>query len=189
MTRATGIERGGATIRSRTKRHNGRHGRLPVLTALARSSSGNAPLELVILAPVVLLLVSLVIAAGRTALAQNSVDAAARDAARQASIARTAVQAQQAARSAAIGDLAAQHVRCAPATVSVSTAGFGVPVGQQASVSATVTCQVRLADLLLPGVPGSTTLTATFSSPLDPYRGRTLGAGSPWRPQQSGGMS
>ena len=39
-------------------------------------------------------------------------------------------------------------------------------------VTATVTCQVPLSDLLLPGMPGSRTLTATFTSPLDPFRGR-----------------
>ena len=142
-------------------------------------SAGNAPMELLILAPVVLLLVSLVIAAGRTALAQNSVNAAARDAARQASIARSSWQARAAARSAAIADLAGQGLRCAPASVSVRLAGFAVPAGQPASVSATVTCRVRLADLLIPGTPGGSTLSATFSSPLDPYRGRTVGAGYP----------
>jgi hypothetical protein len=35
-----------------------------------------------------------------------------------------------------------------------------------------VTCTVRLADLLVPGLPGSRTLTSTFVSPLDPYRSR-----------------
>ena len=43
--------------------------------------SGNAALELLILAPVILGLIGLVIAAGRTSVAQGSVDAAARDAA------------------------------------------------------------------------------------------------------------
>jgi Flp pilus assembly protein TadG len=43
--------------------------------------AGNAALELVILAPVILFLLGLVIAAGRTSVAQGSVAAAARDAA------------------------------------------------------------------------------------------------------------
>ena len=47
-----------------------------------------------ILAPVLLALLGLVIAAGRTSIAQGSVDAAARDAARQASIALTPAAAQ-----------------------------------------------------------------------------------------------
>ena len=58
-------------------------------SARRERDAGNAALELVILAPVVLLLISFVIAAGRTSIAQGSVQAAARDAARQASIARS----------------------------------------------------------------------------------------------------
>jgi Flp pilus assembly protein TadG len=49
---------------------------------------GNAALEIVILGPVLLFLFGLLIAAGRTSIAQGSVAAAARDAARQASISR-----------------------------------------------------------------------------------------------------
>jgi hypothetical protein len=44
--------------------------------------------------------------------------------------------------------------------------------GQLGNVSATVICRVPLSDLVLPGTPGSRTLTATFTSPLDPFRGR-----------------
>jgi Flp pilus assembly protein TadG len=135
-------------------------------------AAGNAALELVILAPVVLLLISLAIAAGRTALAQGSVDAAARDAARQASIARTQQDAGAQARQVALASLAQRGLQCAPALVRPQLAGFGAPLGVPAQVTVTVTCQVRLSDLLLPGVPGSKTLTSTFSSPIDPYRGR-----------------
>jgi hypothetical protein len=57
--------------------------------------------------------------------------------------------------------------------VTVDTTGFSVPVGEPAQVSATVTCAVRLSDLTaVPGMPGSRALTATFTSPLDPYRAR-----------------
>jgi Flp pilus assembly protein TadG len=140
------------------------------------ADAGNAPLELVILAPVVIALIGLVIAAGRTTIAQGSVDAAARDAARQASIARTAPAARTAAVQSARAELAQEGLDCAPA-VTVNLAGFGVPVGTPATVSATVSCQVSLSNLLVPGLPGSRTLTATFTSPLDPYRGRVLAAG------------
>src|ERR1022692_700479 len=128
---------------------------MPDITANPDRSAGNAPLELVILAPILLLLISLVFAAGRTSVAQGSVYAAARDAARQASISRSPAQALSEARSGALSELAQQKLRCAPATVKV-----------------TVSCQVRLADLLLPGIPGTKTLVAKFSSPLDLYRGR-----------------
>jgi Flp pilus assembly protein TadG len=135
--------------------------------------AGNAALELVILAPVVVLLIGLVIAAGRTSVANGSVAAAARDAARQASISRTPGAAMAAATSSAMAELAREGLDCTRAPdVNVQVAGFSTPVGQPATVSATVSCDVPLADLLLPGVPGSKLLTATFTSPLDPFRGR-----------------
>jgi len=132
---------------------------------------GNAALELAILAPVLLMLLCLVIAAGRASVAAGAVAAAARDAARQASIARTPASAIWAARASADAALGQDHLGCAP-VVRMNVAGFWVPAGQPAQVTATVTCRVSLSDLLLPGIPGSRSLTATFSSPLDPYRGR-----------------
>ena len=101
---------------------------------------GNAALELVILAPVILFFLGLMIAAGRTSIAQGSV-------------------------------LGQDAIDCAP-IVTVNVSGFAVPVGLPAQVTAQVTCRVSLSDLLVPGMPGSKTLTATFTSPLDPYRAR-----------------
>jgi Flp pilus assembly protein TadG len=136
---------------------------------------GNAALEIVILAPVLLFLLGLVIAAGRTSIAQGSVQAAARDAARQASISRTPAAAQAAGLASARLALSQDSLDCTP-VVTVQTGGrqtgFGVPVGQPAQVTARVTCRVPLSDLLVPGMPGSKTLTATFTSPLDPFRAR-----------------
>jgi Flp pilus assembly protein TadG len=133
--------------------------------------AGNAALELVILAPVILFLLGLVIAAGRTSVAQGSVAAAARDAARQASISLTPGAAQTAALTSARAALSQDGLNCDP-VVRVNVTGFGVPVGEPAAVQATVSCQVSLSSLLVPGLPGSRTLRATFTSPLDPYRGR-----------------
>ncbi len=135
---------------------------------------GSAALELAALAPVLLALVGLVIAAGRTSIAQGSVDAAARDAARQASIALTPQAALAVGRASASEALRADGLDCRP-SVSVDTAGFDVPAGQPAAVSATVTCAVPLSNLALPGLPGHQTLTATFTSPLDVYRSRGTG--------------
>ena len=133
--------------------------------------AGNAALELIILAPVILILLGLVIAAGRTSVAQGSVAAAARDAARQASISLTPSAAQTAALSSARAALGQDGLTCDP-VVTVNVSGFGVPVGEPANVQATVTCRVSLSNLVVPGMPGSKTLRATFQSPLDPYRGR-----------------
>jgi TadE-like protein len=146
---------------------------------------GAAPLELVILAPVVLALIGLVIAAGRTSIAQGSVDAAARDAARQASISLSPGAARQAAVSSAQAALRADGLDCRP-VVRLELSGFSAPVGQPAQVSATVSCAVPLSGLLVPGVPGAKTLTARFASPLDPYRSRAFSFSSIERSPEAG---
>jgi Flp pilus assembly protein TadG len=133
--------------------------------------SGYAPIELAPVALCLLLFLGLIIAAGRTTSALLAVHDAARDAARQASIARTPQDAQTAAQQSALTALESDGLDCSP-TVTVNTSGFSVPVGEPAQVSATVSCNVRLSDLAVPGLPGSRTLTATFTSPLDPYRAR-----------------
>ena len=136
-----------------------------------RRDDGNAALELVILAPVFLVLLALVIAAGQTSIAQGSVDAAARDAARQASISLTPAAAQAAAQSSADAALRGDGLDCMP-VVSVDTSQFSVPPGQPAAVSATVSCAVPLSSLALPGLPGTVRLHAGSTSPLDVYRSR-----------------
>ncbi len=138
-----------------------------------RSDAGNAALELVVLAPVLLAILGLVIAAGRTSIARGAVEAAARDAARQASIALNPSAAEAAGQASAQAALRQDGLDCDPA-VYIDTAGFTAAQPGQPTlpVIATVTCTVPLANLYLPGLPGALTLRATFSSPLDLYRSR-----------------
>jgi Flp pilus assembly protein TadG len=137
-----------------------------------RGDRGAVTLEFVVLAPVLLALIALLIVAGRVAIASNSVEAAADEAARSASISRTAAGARSAAQDGARRSLAQQDLRCSSVRVEVDTSGFGVAVGLPAQVRATVTCDVELGDLAVPGFPGSRTVTATAVSPLDTYRER-----------------
>jgi Flp pilus assembly protein TadG len=151
-----------------------RRGAPPLRLALPGSDAdaGNAALELVVLAPVILFLLGLVIAAGRTSIARGAMDAAARDAARQASISLTLSAAKAAALSSAQAALSADGLDCKP-VVHVDTRQFTtVSVGFPAQVTATVSCRVPLADLVVPGMPGSMLLSSTFTSPLDPFRER-----------------
>lgn len=141
-------------------------------TRRTRTDRGSASIEAVILAPAFLLFVALIIAAGRVSIAHQRVDAAAAEAARAASIARTASQARADATSRADYTLTNQNLQCALLTVTVDTSGFTVPVGTPATVTATVTCVVDLADLTVPGLPGTLQVVATATSPLDTYRGR-----------------
>lgn len=133
---------------------------------------GSATIEAVIVAPAFLLFVGLIIGAGRVAIAHQSVEAAAAQSARTASVARTAGQARADATSSAQNTLANQGLHCATLTVTVDTTGFATPVGTPARVTATVVCVVSLADLSVPGMPGTLRVEATAGSPLDTYRGR-----------------
>jgi len=91
----------------------GRHGLAGALSRL-RADDGNAPLELVLIAPLILIMIGLVIAAGRVSTAQSAVNAAAREAARQASVAASEGTAEQAAMTGAISALAADGLQCQP---------------------------------------------------------------------------
>jgi Flp pilus assembly protein TadG len=137
-----------------------------------RGDTGSATLELVVWAPGLLLLLGLLAVAGRVTTAQGAVEQAAVDAARTASVARTPGEARAAAQATAGATLSESALHCTALTVAVDASGFAVPVGQPATVTATVTCPVRLADLALPGLPGSRTVTARASSPLDTFRER-----------------
>lgn len=133
---------------------------------------GSSTLEFVIIMPSLVLVIGLLAFGGRLALAKQGLEAAAFDAARSASIERSASEAQEAADTTAGLALASHGYECSRRTIRTYTSGFSVPVGTPAAVTVTATCVMPLSDLALPGVPGSMTLTATAISALDTYRGR-----------------
>ncbi|WP_027342722.1 TadE family protein [Hamadaea tsunoensis] len=134
---------------------------------------GSVSIELAILTPAVLALFVCAVVVGRYSMSKQASDAAAFDAARTASLQRNGTTAAQQAEAAARASFTANRIRCRRLDVTVDTSGFKVAVGRPASVTVTVSCQVELKDVALPGVPGTTTLTSTFTSPLDTYRGRS----------------
>ncbi|MGW1894135.1 TadE family protein [Streptomyces sp. NPDC002004] len=138
----------------------------------ARRDEGSVAIEAAIIVPSLILFVCLAIAGGRLVMSGSKIDAAAEDAAREASIHRTAASAQDAAHAAATETLNDQGLTCASTSVSINTGGLNVPVGQVGTVTVTVSCTVNLSDLLLPGVPGARTLTSTATSVVDQYRQR-----------------
>lgn len=133
---------------------------------------GSATLELAVLAPVLLVLLSLVIAAGRLEVANAAVEQAASAASREASLARSASQAQVSAKDAAVASLQGQGLTCGSLDVQVNTTGFQTAPGSPAFVGVSITCRVPLSDLSVPGLPGSRTLHAHMTSALDSYRSR-----------------
>ena len=137
-----------------------------------RDDRGSASIEAAIGLPAFALFVGLIIFGGRNATTHSAVESAAVDAARSASIARTNSEVKNDAKTAAQASLANQDIHCLSVTVVVDTSDFSKSVGQPGSVSATVECRLDLADLSVPGVPGSRLIKATISSPLDTWRER-----------------
>ncbi|MET9879244.1 TadE/TadG family type IV pilus assembly protein [Actinacidiphila glaucinigra] len=138
----------------------------------ATGDRGSESVQAAIVAPLLIAFLCLAIAAGRLAVSGAKTDAAAEDAARTASLERTQLDAESAAADAATRSLENQGVRCASTNVDVDASGLAVPIGQVGYVTVTVRCTVDLSDLLLPGAPGSKTLTSTFTSVVDAFRAR-----------------
>ncbi len=136
----------------------------------ARDERGSVTLELAILAPALLLLLGALVFAGRVQTSSATVEQAARAAARDASLARTADAARSTALASAQRELVGSD--CVSTDVAVDTAGFAAPIGTDAAITVTVTCTVSLADLAVPGLPGTHTMAGQATSPIDRYRTR-----------------
>lgn len=132
-----------------------------------RSQHGSASIELVLLTPVIVGLLLVVVAFGRIQNARADVEAAARAAARAASIERDAPSARVAGERAAFMEFDGGRFHCQTLRFDIDTAVFAA----DSLVTATVSCGVALSDVSGMGIPGHHTITATFSEPLDRYRG------------------
>ena len=127
---------------------------------------GSAALEVALVTPLLLVTLLFVVGLGRLASARGQIEQASRDAARAASIARTAAAAQADAEQAATADLAGDRITCGGLMVGVDTSGFR-PGG---TVAVNLACTVSLADVVAAGFPGSHTLAARSVAPIDLYR-------------------
>ncbi|MER6677625.1 TadE/TadG family type IV pilus assembly protein [Streptomyces sp. NPDC000983] len=125
---------------------------------------GLSTIEVVILAPVMMLFILVLVAFGQLVDGRGALDGAARDAARAGSIQKDRGTAMAEARKAAAANLA--DVCSGPVTVTQTSAGFDPEVDPMFSVQ--VSCEVR--GLAMLGLDIDPTMDATFSSPLDPFR-------------------
>ncbi len=132
----------------------------------ARGEEGSAIAELVIVAPILLIVIVLMVALGRVDSAQGDVQSAARSGVQAAVVQSDPSDAEAQATTAAQATLAGAGLTCTAPQISVDTSNF-VAGGW---VSVTVTCVTSLADVSVPGVPGAKTLTATSTAHIDPYR-------------------
>ena len=133
---------------------------------------GSVAIETVIGVPALGMFVALIIMAGRVEMASQSVEAAAFEAARSASIERTYGEAVTAGEAAALRSLREQDLKCTTLDVHVDAGQFNRPTGTAGEVTVTVRCRVGLSDLALPGGVSGRRIVATASSPIDTYRAR-----------------
>ncbi|MEV8242646.1 TadE/TadG family type IV pilus assembly protein [Streptomyces rochei] len=124
--------------------------------------AGLSTIEVVILAPVMILFILVLVGFGQLVDGRGALDGAARDAARAGSIQKDHGTAIAEAKRAAEANLA--DVCSGPVSVVQKSAGFE----PDTLFTVEVSCEVR--GLAMIGLDIPTTLSATFSSPLDPYR-------------------
>jgi Flp pilus assembly protein TadG len=131
-------------------------------TERALDDRGLSTVEVVILAPVMILFILVLVAFGQLVDGRGAIDGAARDAARAGSIQKDHATALSEARKAAEADLS--DVCSGPVSVVQTSAGFA----PDTIFTVEVSCEVR--GLAMLGLDIPTTLSASFSSPLDPFR-------------------
>ena len=131
-----------------------------------RGDEGQAIAELVIVAPVLLLVIVVMVALGRIDSAQGDVESAARAGVQAAVVQANAANAQSAAATAVTSTLAGAGLTCPAPQITTDTSHF-VAGG---TVSVRVTCVTSLADVSVPGLPGSKALSATAVAPIDEFR-------------------
>ncbi|MFY0405564.1 TadE/TadG family type IV pilus assembly protein [Solicola sp. PLA-1-18] len=145
----------------------------------ARREGGTATLELVILAPAIFLVMSLMFAFGRISQAESLVDQASRDAARAATAQNSRSAVPELTREITTSTLATAPTSCKDTAASEAVASpgaFQLPDLSQPTqverVRVTVRCQLNLADLAFLPL-GTIEVERAFVSPLDRYRGYT----------------
>lgn len=131
------------------------------------TDEGTLAVEAAVVAPVLLVLMLLVVYAGRASQADADVRTAAARSARAASIVADPVAATTAASGVAEANLRTAGVSCRDLQVEVDTEAFA-PGG---AVTVRVGCQIGNDDLALVAVPGSRWSVASATQVVDTYRG------------------
>ncbi len=139
---------------------------------IGRDQRGTLSVEFVLLVPSLVLLFGVMVGGGRAWIARSGVEQVAAAAARGASIERMPQAATAAAYRLAAAQIAVGGMRCEPLTVQVDAAALDSPVGTSGTLSVTVVCPVPLGDVLVPGWPGTVSVSATATAVADSYRER-----------------
>ncbi|MGI5427824.1 TadE/TadG family type IV pilus assembly protein [Streptomyces sp. CA-179760] len=127
-----------------------------------RDDRGLSTVEVVILAPVMILFILVLVAFGQMVEGRGAIDGAARDAARAGSLQGDVGSAMAEAHKAAEANLT--DVCTGPVNVTKTSAGFA----DADLFSVEVSCQVR--GLALVGLDIKTSMSGSFTAPLDPFK-------------------
>lgn len=128
---------------------------------------GSIAVETAVIAPVLLVLLLLVVYAGRASRVDGEVRTAVNHAARAASVAADPASATDVAHATVQTNLADAALACSDLVVTTDTSGWG-PGGR---VEVTGACLVSNADIALLLVPGTRWSTASAVQPVDRHRG------------------
>lgn len=130
---------------------------------------GSSVVGLVILTPIMATLLLFVVAAGRLGVIESKLTSAARNAARAASQTQSVSTAQAAALTTAEATLGHLNTDCHGGPL-VRVLELDLRPGGK--VHLRVSCEVRLSDLAVPGMPGSRVVSADSTSVVDRFRSR-----------------
>ena len=131
----------------------------------ARRDEGSMTVELVALAPIIVVFAVLVLSLGRYELAQERVVGATFASAQAASLAASPLQAELAANQAVASNAAVADT-CSQLAVTTDVTTFRAG----GSVAVTLDCRVNLSDLQFPGIAGTASVQSRQVAPIDPYR-------------------
>lgn len=150
------------------------------MTVLEQQSAdeGSLSLEWALMTPMIFMLLSLVYVFARMATVNGVLDNGTRDAARAATRASSHAEAQSAAESVIKDEVGTGSTSClANLAVVVTPESFTQPTPEPAAGAEPVTVTVKATctyalkdDSWLPNMPGTLTVSSTFSSLLDPNR-------------------
>jgi Flp pilus assembly protein TadG len=142
------------------------HPQRPRRTGNSRQpDQGSSTVEMVLIAPVLMVLILLVVYAGRLSQTNSQVRHASDQAARAASLVNHDKQVG-AASAAALQDLANNGVGCVSPSVTISA----TRIGQSDAVTATVSCSVNRSEMA-PLAPGNQRIVASSTEVIDRRRG------------------
>lgn len=127
---------------------------------------GSAPVELTLLAPVLLVILLVVVGLGRMAHARQQVESVSADSARAASLERNTAASRGVAQAAARSSLDRAGLSCVSMDVDVDVSNYR-PGG---TVRVTVSCTSQMSDVAMAGFPGNRQFTSTSIVPIEIWR-------------------